>query len=538
MKVPLLIAAGAAGVLLAVWLLAGRKAEAPPRPTIETAAAPAAPAATEHVELGATDASDRTTAVPAPEAKATRGVLEVAFKDLANGDVRPKSGRLFLHREGSAATQHEIRGSDPVRISELDAGRYEVRVRAEGYDEGISTVDVSGATSCEVCLMPQNWVGVVVRDANDRSIAEWSLGWGGEPKHFFRGSFRVFLADTPGEAPTGGQAKLAGQVEAAGTGCTPAGCIGFVTREPGAPVWIGLECLGNFYGWQLANPGARSVTFVIDPSTISARFAEIRMRVLHEETRLPALEAKIALLSDSSKHRRKEQQQVALDRDGSVVLSRLMPEDYELRIELQAPDVSSEVVQRLVLAPGEHRDLGDILVRSAPPIRVRVVDEQGNDVQDAAVQVGPLVPGTDEDTTYSIHGQPRYWNRDRNGVIAVPQPAFRAVMRALRMQELRPGVQIHNTGRSSNTLAANGTLVIRNPVQVELSSEPSLALTAAEIRDELGIVVAKAKLDSFAPWRVALVRGVYEASAHDERGNVLARLSFTVESEPVSIDFR
>ena len=123
-------------------------------------------------------------------------------------------------------------------------------------------------------------------------------------------------------------------------------------------------------------------------------------------------------------------------------------------------------------------------------------------------------------------------------MIAVPQPAFRAVMRALRMQELRPGVQIHNTGRSQNTLAANGTLVIRNPVQVELSSEPSLALAAAEIRDELGIVVAKTKLESSTPWRVALVRGVYEASAHDERGNVLARLSFTVETDPVSIELR
>jgi hypothetical protein len=102
MRVPLLVAAGAVCILLAVWFLAGRKAEAPPRPTVETAAAPAepaAPAATEHVELGATDAPDRATAVPATETKPVRGVLEVAFKDLANGDVRPKSGRLSLHRE-------------------------------------------------------------------------------------------------------------------------------------------------------------------------------------------------------------------------------------------------------------------------------------------------------------------------------------------------------------------------------------------------------------------------------------------------------
>ncbi len=423
-----------------------------------------------------------------------------------------------------------------MRISDLEAGRYEIRVRIEGFDESVSNVDVSATTSCTIFLTLQNRVGVIVRDTTNRSIAEWSQEWGGEPKNFFQGSFRVFLADAPSDGPTGEETKLTGQVESAGTGC-----IGFVARQPGEPKWIGLECLGTFFGWELASPSARWVTFVLDPSAISARFAELRMRVLHEETRLPALDAKIALLSDSSKHRRKEQQRVALDRDGAVVLSRLMPEDYELRIELSGPDVSSEVVQRLVLAPGEHRDLGDILVRSAPPIRVRVVDEEGRDVEDALVQVGPLVPGTDEDTVYSIHGQPRYWNADRDGVIAIPQPAFRAAMRAVRMIRDQRGIRAALQGpRSSNVVLESGvrTLVIRAPVRVKLSNDASFALAAAEIRDELGIVVARTQLDALVPWRVDLVRGVYEASARDARGNELARLSFAVDAEPVSIDFR
>jgi hypothetical protein len=537
MRAPLLVAAGAVCILLGVWLLAGHKEEAP-QPTVETAAAPSEPVAMEHVEPAPTERA--AVAPPAHEETATRAVLEVLFHDLANEDVQPRAGRLFLHREGSEPTEHEIGGTHPTRIADLEPGRYEHRVRAEGFDESTSTVDVSATTSCTICLTHVNWVGIVVRDASNRSMAEWSQEWGGEPKHFFRGSFRVFLANAPGEAPTGGETKLGGQVESAGTGCAPPGCIGFIAREPGEPKWIGLECLGTFLGWELASPSARSVTFVIDPAAIAARFAEIRMRVLHEETRLPALDAKIALLSDSSRHRRKEQQQVVLDRDGVVVLPRLMPEDYELRVELQAPDVSSEFVQRLVLAPGEHRDLGDILVRSAPPIRVRVVDEEGHEVEDAAVQVGPLVAGTDEDTTYSIHGQPRYWNRDRNGVIAIPQPAFRAVMRAVQMDDRhsRAGLPNLSGPRSANMPAESGTLVIRAPVRVKLSIDPGLLHSVAEIRDELGIVVAKSQLVSAAPWQVQLVPGVYAATARNGSGREGARVSFLVEKEPLSIDLR
>src|SRR5580765_581327 len=97
----------------------------------------------ERVELGATE---RAAVVPPPEEKAACSVLEVRFKDLANRDLEPHSGRLLLRRDGSAATEHEIRESGPVRISDLESGRYEIRVRVEGFDESTSTVDVSETT--------------------------------------------------------------------------------------------------------------------------------------------------------------------------------------------------------------------------------------------------------------------------------------------------------------------------------------------------------------------------------------------------------
>jgi hypothetical protein len=150
--------------------------------------------------------------------------------------------------------------------------------------------------------------------------------------------------------------------------------------------------------------------------------------------------------------------------------------------------------------------------------------------------MGPLVEGADEDTIYSVHGQPRSFSPDRKGEITIPKPSYRAVVRAAARFNPRSASADFTGPRSANVLlddstVAGGvlTLVVQEVAPVEFTWTPRLVGSTAEVHDGVGAIVARGSLGSEARWRVKLLPASYLLTAKGPDGREAARTDFRVD---------
>jgi hypothetical protein len=246
-------------------------------------------------------------------------------------------------------------------------------------------------------------------------------------------------------------------------------------------MWVGLDVLGRTLAWKPVAAGAREVVFELDAAALESRFATLRLRVA-DRSGAPIAGARATLRADTSAHRRADQARVGSDADGRIELARVVPGRYELVVE------SGEALHtaRLDLAPGEHADLGTVVLRLEGGVDLQVLDTEGKGVR-AWIQVGPWREGASASDLY-----PPNLNRltSEDGRYRLPLPSSRAMVRAI------PSLPEHyaQVEERSPSVLVDPDAPPRGAVVLVVGRTATLELAAAdpgwfEVVDELGVVV-------------------------------------------------
>ncbi|HVS19966.1 MAG TPA: carboxypeptidase-like regulatory domain-containing protein, partial [Planctomycetota bacterium] len=281
--------------------------------------------------------------------------------------------------------------------------------------------------------------------------------------------------------------------------------------------------------WEHLPAGAETIEFTLRAGDLDARFARLGLRVV-DSGGAPIAGARVTLKADTSAHRRAEQMRVASGADGRVEFERVVPGEYELLVETD----SALGQERLALAAGERREVGDVVLTDGRPIQVRVVDEDGQPAL-AWIEVAPLREGGRADDLYppNLHR-----HTDGQGRFELQLPSTLSIVRATRMDPARGPP----TGdRSYDVLvdpqrAPPGelALVVARARRVEVTTADPLA-ARAELIDVHGVVVAEGRVAVGRPARLDVPPGRYTARLLDGEGQDLGLRELEVRGEDVAL---
>lgn len=453
-----------------------------------------------------------------PEAASAAVDLTLEFVDPVRETLRIERGVLRATWSGGERSV-EVRDAESVLLPGLPAVEVEVTLAAPGLRHVPQTfqlrADQPEATE-RLYLWPEGWIAVVVRDERGRPFTALASDLGLEPKRWFVGAFgaRTRRAPpTPGDdaadadPPSRFEPPRAWQEYE-----LPGSVVGGLRRFDPAPHWVGLEVFGLPLAWEHLPAGAERITFTLRQADLDARFAWLGLRVV-EPGSSPIPDARVTLKADTSAHRRREQSKVATDSDGRVEFERVVPGDYELLTETDhAMDQ-----RRLTLAAGERHDLGDIVLSSGVPIRVRVVDEQAQPCM-AWIEVAPFVAGGRADELYPPnlhrHTQP-------DGTYLLQLPAAPTLVRATGLDP----ATWHANGEHSRNVVVDPARAPQGELELVLPRARVLTVTSGdplaasvELVDETGIVVAARPLSEQSGATLRVAPGRYSARLLDGRG--------------------
>ncbi|MEW6071675.1 MAG: carboxypeptidase-like regulatory domain-containing protein [Planctomycetota bacterium] len=445
----------------------------------------------------------------------------------------------------------EVRAAAEARIDGLPPGVYTAHVTAAGYHHRAQVFDLSspadlvfplgGDPAAELCveerlyLWPARWIAVVVLTPDGRPFGALATDLGWEPRQLFVGAFdaRARL-DPPGpdawshaDAATFATWRRPAGHQAWGL---PGSCVGSLELREDPPLWVGLQVLGVPLGWELVPPEAVEATFRLDGAAIAARLARFAVRVVDAAGGAPLSGALVTLRPHVSALRRAELVDVPAPADGRVVLERLVPGEYELSIT-HAGAIHQD---RLVLGPGENRNLGAIPLAAGAPFLVRVLDADG-DPAGAWIEIGPYRTGAAADALY-----PPMLSRvtDARGEHWLPRPTGRSIVRATVFAARG---HYPTDVRSANVLVDPAALPA-GPLEITVHAPIAVVFETGhpagrriEIADALELLVASPAVPEAAEVQVELAPGRYRARLLDGGGRLLAERGFALDREPLRL---
>jgi hypothetical protein len=460
--------------------------------------------------------------------------LECRFVQPDGAEVEVEEAQVIL--EGARTYRGTCARASRLTIDGIEPGSYALRAEATGFDCLGRSLDLSESGDADVVLWPAGWIAVVVRTPEGRPFAEIARDLGVDPQQVFVGAFQVVSHVEP---PDGDSWATASSIEPA-LFIEPPGykswevsgtCIGSLFPRVEPPLWVGLKVFGVPLGWELVPHGAREVVFTLDARAFAAHLATLTLRVVDAATGAPLSDAPLTLLADTSAYRRRDHHEVLPDAEGLVTFDRIVPDRYELSI------TRGEAFhqERLALAPGEQRDLGEIAIGTASALVLRVVDEEGQPV-DAWIEVGPYEAGARAEDLY-----PSMISRgtDQDGEHRLACPSRLSIVRAKAIAPGPNGWRMPSGPCSAHTLLdparlAPGALVlvVHEPVDVALDVQ-GIDSGTCEVVDQIGLVVVARTFDAVDPLRtLSLVPGRYHLRIRDAESVVVAEKDFDVERTP------
>ncbi len=486
---------------------------------------------------------------PPPPAELSVVALQGRLVDPRHEPVRPAGARVELVDETGVLRAVDVHDPEDVLITGLAAGRYRIRVHADGFRHREQQLDCTGQPDGShgssdgdqplyarlLILWPERWVPVVVRTSNGEPLDAIAAELGVEPKRLVVSAFDARAS----REPPGADAWTRDQESPSARFHLPPGwqswqlpgsCIGSLELVEDPPLWIGLSVLGTPLGWELLAPGQDEVVFQLDPQEFLERTSQLTLRVVDRTGRAPLTDSIVTLKADTSAHRREEHLNARPDSHGFVRLENVVPGRYDLSVV--TPGAMHQ--ERIEIGPAERIDKGEIALAASAGILVRA---EGFDptTTEVCIEVAPHVRGA----SVEEHYPPNLWRWvDEKGELVLPMPSARSIVRATAVSL----AEHYETGARSTDVVVDPNsppagplvLLVRSPSEAIFDAVPS-GTAKVEVLDEIGLVVESIALAEARSTRAELIPGRYRARAIDASGTSLQETSFVVGDEPVHV---
>ncbi|MDA1263727.1 MAG: hypothetical protein O2816_01455 [Planctomycetota bacterium] len=434
----------------------------------------------------------------------------------------------------TSGRRHELAASEAseLRFEGVARARCRVEVKAAGFRHLGRDFDFRRADEEEterLFLWPDDWKPIFVRTRDGRPFTALATDQGWRAHETFVHAFSVGAsAQLPGPAdrPSGDEA-LALWHAAPGYQSVelPGHAIGSLQVTGVPPFWVSLWVHGNLIASQVLHPGQVDVTFELSLEDHLRGMARVRARLIDKDSGTPVIDAVATLKADTSAHRRGDLSEVTPSDEGELIFAHVMPGEHELTIQRG----DNLVQERLELAAGEERDLGDIAIGAGPGIPLKVINPDGEAVF-AWVEIAPYQRGHYAEDLYppNLHR-----TTDEDGTFTLPVPTRPSVVRVRPIELSSFGVS-HSPVCSSNalldpaSLPAELTIVTAERCWVRLV--PNSTWDAGHrltLEDELGIVVDQATSASADDLFAETVAGTYTVRRYEgttELGSLVVRI--------------
>lgn len=465
--------------------------------------------------------------------------------DLLARVVRPDhaalriDGSLVLRSGTGEVRAMELADASEVRFEALPPDVYTVRflgkrcehyeqrfdLRGEGAESG-----TSGRPQFEerVIVWPEAWVALVVRTPDGSSFESIADALGFERKRVLVGAFRAFARLDPPDAANASDAPSARFREPPSyqSWALPGAVVGSLELTESPPMWVRLDVLGKPLEWKLLAPGARELDFTLDAERFARGFATLALRVVDAPGGAPVRGALATLKADTSAHRRADQAKVPPDADGRWLFTSVIPGRYELSVE----SAGALFQERIELAPGEARDLGERVLAPGRGVPLRVVDAEGKPAR-AWIEIAPYQRGA---RTSDLYPPNLHRSTGGDGEYVLPMPSAPSIVRATLMD---PRTGIPSDDRSPELLLdperpplSEIVLVLREPIPVRFEAPSGARI---DVLDALELVVASASGEKRASCEI--VPGAYRARAFDASGTALGEARFELVDRPLTV---
>lgn len=478
------------------------------------------------------------------------------FVQPARKGLKPAQARVILTPAQGTPRQVELRDAEQVRIEGLPALEYTLTIEAPGFVHRAQVLDLGAQAEearehvaqrgaelehdVDLLLWPERWVALRVEGPDGRPYAELATELGMEPVQLFTSAFevRARLAapptgtlDAPGEPdlltfhPVHGHKRWR----------LPDGSAGSIELHAAPPLWIGLVVHGVPLAWEWLGPEQDELLFRIEPEQLDARLATLRLRVVAEEDGSPVPDAKLTLSAEVSAHRRAEHHDLTADAQGRFELTRIVPGSYELLLTRG----ESLLADAPTFAPGEVRDLGDLVLPLGRAIEI-VVEREDGAPGHAFVEVAPYRP---EQFVEELYPSSQHRFVPPGMTYRLSAPVRPSIVRAAGMDPV-DGTRMFPSGRSANVLldpealpTAPLRLVVHRlrHVAFVLPEGKAAGGERVQVLDALDLIVARADVEGSRTRDVDLVPGDYRVRLVDAQGAQLDELRFEVGDEDLEL---
>jgi hypothetical protein len=427
-----------------------------------------------------------------------------------------------------AAAPERIGDARQHDASEVEAAVEVVPARA-AVEEVPARAEVSAppplSTDIESTDLPDGVTAIVVRGVDGSSLAQIAAARGREPLHMFGSAFMFAVSsDFADESAFDREFEGAlGQLQKPGNRKFEFDHDVVATLEVRGPtpVYLGVALHGVTLGWNVVAPGDRESVFLLPSNAFDVRLATIVLRLVDAPGGKPVRDARVTLRAEHSKQRRPDQSRVAPDEDGRVELTEAVPGEYELLVESE----SSQWNERVVLAPGEQRDFGDIVLAPLTPIEITTLNIKGAPIE-AWIEIAPFDTGIEVEELFP----PNLNKQSVRGVYRLLAPTQPSIVRARVIGEYNADTRLASAIVVLDPrLGLPATLELRldTPVRFLVESRNS-AIAKVHVRDAAGLLLELRDPSAGTDASPGLPPGTSTAELVDASGAVLAQQSFTL----------
>ncbi len=422
------------------------------------------------------------------------------------------------------------------RANALVPGQWKLEIRAEGFHELRTSVRIDAEPSEDTFkLWPTTWIVVRAKTLDGAPYGALATALGLEPADVFEEGFRVWRSSAPPEneetwpatpplAPDASFSRASSHYE---RHRMDARDVARVRREAGATTWIALAFHSRFCGWAEVPGNVNAVEFELAAADVTDQLGSLEFCAVDAHSEAPLPDARGWLNAEVSGLRRPDTDKLRADELGCFSVKPLLPGEYDFAVT--APG-RAEHLQRILIAPGQRVDLGEIPLELAQPLEIHVVDENGAPAQ-VMVQLGAWRAGAWVEDCVTPHA----FTTDGKGLVRVSMPAVKTVVSA---QPLAPPPAGRGRpdprGRATVTVFDPSSRATRLDIALEKLHAVELVLPNAiesavtvRVLDEFEIAIARQK-SSKGSYSFLLAEGEWRAQFVDAFDAELARYSFRV----------
>ena len=430
---------------------------------------------------------------------------------LATSDGSPLPERILLGARGPGGWRSATTLEDAWAIPNLAPGTWRLEVRADGFRQQRTSIDVGDRPEqiVDVTLEPAPTLRVVAVTPEGTSLATRL----GDP------AMQRYLHVVATPEPLAGDLPPTDNVHVMDVG------IGRLrgNRQPGQPIaddgWMGDLWLDRdppasaalllrhaVLAQQPITVGQRELRFVINPATIQGTLASVTLRVVDGATGMP-LSADVGVTLSSAQG---GGHNGSPDSDGVVRFEGVAPGLYELRVGGITERESYR--NELRVRPGTDLDVGDVILHPARLLRGRVLDTAGAPLPAAQLHWTDLA-----NLTWPRElADRRYWKTDAEGRFVIQHVGPRRYVVVVTHGDLC-GVSVLDGGAEEAEIRLRpvGSLDVTAPMG-------TLEGYVATLRDADGVPVAAARIEPRYPLgTLRAPTGRYRLEVHDSNDRLV-----------------